>query len=66
MKEYTKKKKCDLGSREDQEAFWEAFLGRKIGKPYKGAVEKSSNALGKFLPEGTELTMEEINEYCNG
>lgn len=66
MSEY-EKEKCDLRGREGQEIYWKAFFGKKkLRKPYKGAVKDFANRLGKLLPEGTELTIEEIIEACNG
>lgn len=60
LDEKVSKPKVSLGSWKDQKDLWEALLGREVGEPYKGAVEDSSNALGKYLPEDLELDIEEI------
>jgi hypothetical protein len=64
MNEYKKKEKLDLGGKEGTKAFWEQFLGELAGEPHRGAVKELENCLGKYLPEGTELTNEEILRAC--
>lgn len=64
MNEYNNKEKRDLGGREGTEAFWEEFLREPIEEPRPGAVKELRNCLGKYLPEGIELTNEEILRAC--